>query len=134
MTSYRYVAQVDRVGDRWRASIRGMPVEVVVDRLDQVPHRLTGDLVAFLGISEEHVEVDFEVPGANRVTGVAARARRARLAAVAGQAFGGVAALIGVGLVAGPGAMVLVGGLVTAAVCTLAESGWLSARRPAAGA
>ena len=131
-SSYRYVAKVDRVGDRWRASIPGMPVEVMVDRLDQIPYHLGGSLVAYLGIPEDHIEVDFDVPGANRPPNPVVRARRSRIIAVAGQLAGGLGALLGVGMLAGTGAMVLVGGIATVAVCTLAESGWLSPRRPGA--
>lgn len=131
MTTYRYLAKVERLGDMWRGSIPGMPVEVVTSRLAQLTNRLTPVLAAYLGIDETLIEVDFDVPGANRPTAQQNAARRWRRITEVGQWAGGLTALAGVASVAGTGVAAIVGGLALAAVCVVSEMGIRPARAKA---
>jgi hypothetical protein len=124
--TYRYLAKVDRVGDRWRGSIRGLPVEVLMPRLDQMTYRMGQALAAYLGVEPETLTIDYDMPGR------APSKRRPdvrRLATIA-QLLGAGVVLAGLLMLLGIGWTLLALGAVTVAVATLTEMNGLPRRKP----
>ena len=116
-----YHTKVRRRRGRWHVSVPSLPADapvVVTDKLANADVLMIEQLSYYLGCNMTGLEVEVRHPVTEPRWSL-----RARITASAVQAWGGIAALAGVYVLAGMGVTLFVSGVVVAALGVLRESG-----------